>query len=164
MDLKSLQKLPHKWWKRNQKYEPCLENVLVDMEGFNVTIKLNENELKENIVALTNLHLYEDRNPTRFDWFYAINTELMEYKQHPSDEELADIAIFCFLYLKIYYGYSFQHLPKDLHTMYIEPIYSWLANTKQSIINLLIWSLTSTKIKDKIEYNQRREDHVCSRR
>jgi hypothetical protein len=84
----------------------------------------------------------------------------MEYLETKSEDELADIAIFCAIYLRHCYNYNLSDVLKIGPILFIEPLYSWLPNVKLSTINLFRWALTSSKIISKIEYNKTRCDHV----
>ena len=178
MNLIELQKLPHKWWKKDQKYIPCEENIPVDYLGETVHFTYDAQLYREEIYALSNIQLISNILPTRFDCYYAINTEIMEYQdaiQHtrsnmypliPIRDEAADIAIFCALYLKWYHNYDLTQIqPHGEELLYLEPIYSWLPNIKVHVIQLLKWAVTVAKdaIPKKINYNGRRPDHATSR-
>jgi len=166
MDLGEMQKLPHKWWKKGIDYLPCKRDVYADLVYkslsiypffvFEVIKKLDELVLNGNII------------PTKFDWYYAINTELLEFveaeKTPEKYEEMADVAIFCTLCLKYEYDYSIHNIINDYHFVKKKeilwgPIMSWLPDEKQHIVNLLLWALSSPSIIKKIEYNRRRIDH-----
>jgi len=172
LSLDELQKLPHKWWKKNQSYKPATEDILVELDYYDTTVTVNYklphyyNQRKKYLLALANLTLHPHVTPTRFDWFYAINTELLEFIQAPNfverEDEMADVAIFCALCLKYYYGYDVKDLivlPATTKLVSLGPIYNWLPNIKQQLIDTLLWALQTPKLLQKIEYNQRRIDH-----
>lgn len=175
--LEQLQNMPHKWWKKDQKYIPCKENLPVEFEGEFVSFTYEQERYREEIYALSHIALISNIIPTRFDCYYAINTELMEYLEaniHTKSymfphinirEEAADIAIFCALYLKWYHDYDLTQIQSHGEEFFwLEPVYSWLPNTKLHIIQLLKWAVTIAKdaIPKKINYNGRRPDHVSS--
>ncbi len=182
MNLDELQKLPHKWWKKNQPYIPCRENLIIDYDGENVEFQFNRKELLPSLEALTNITAINDIVPTKFDCCYAINTEIMEYiyaKRHtrsnndmslPEREEAADIAIFTALYLKWYFGFNLHWFASPLHLVppfneiyYLEPVFSWTSEAE--LIQLLKWSVSVAKeqVIKKLQYNEKRDDHVFSR-
>lgn len=166
MKLEYLQKLPHKWWKKNQRYIPCRENILVDSVGF-ITSTNHNFDVIEKIKAIDNIEFYNNVTPTKYDWYFAINTELMEYLETKDADELADIAVFCGLCLKNHYKVNLLNTKYDVmldRTFYVEPIYSNLYNPEIAIFRMFKWALTSDKILSKIKYNETRRDHVCVRR
>lgn len=180
MNLEQLQKLPHKWWKKNQTYIPCEENLIIDYDGENVEFQFNRKELLPSLEALANIVTI--KIPTKFDYCYAINTEIMEYleaRKHSRShmdqtlearEEAADIAIFTALYLKWYFDFNLHWFASPLYltpifpeVYYLEPVFSW--TSKDELIQLLKWSVSVAKeqVIKKLQYNEKRDDHVFSR-
>lgn len=182
MNLDELQKLPHKWWKKNQTYIPCKENLIIDYDGETMEFRFSRRELLPSLEALTNITAINDIIPTKFDCCYAINTEIMEYIQARSHtrshadstlearEEAADIAIFTALYLKLYFDFNLHWFASPLHltnpfgeVYYLEPVFSW--TSKDELVQLLKWSVSVAKeqVIKKLQYNEKRDDHVFSR-
>lgn len=158
MNLKEMQSLPHKWWKKDVNYIPCDKDLPIELGSFRTNASLN----KENLSYLNKLTLHNPNLiPTLYDWLYAINTELLEFHDTPSPveryKEMADVAIFCALCLKYYYQYDIlaTQLTKQVT---IKPIYSY-EDPFMQIIDTLIWSSSSPFIPYKINFNKERIDH-----
>lgn len=169
--LEEMQTLPHKWWKKNKTYVPCTENILVDFYDREFRIEFVSYEFRKDILALSKyLEITTEVIPTRFDYMYAINTELLEYDKETHFEakrlERADVAIFCALFLRLHYNWSaeeFLDWPAKNIRIDVSPVYSWLPNVQRHVKNLLIWGITGGKVLEKIDYNKGRADHDYSR-
>lgn len=171
-NLKEMQSLPHKWWKKNKVYIPCSENIPIDFYDRVFYTYFASYEFRQDILALSKyLEITTNIIPTRFDYMYAINTELLEYDNEKHFEarrlERADVAIFCALFLKIHFNWSAEEMldwsARDIR-IDVAPVYSWLPNVQQHVKKLLIWGISGGKVLEKIKYNKERADHDYSRR
>lgn len=171
MDLKYMQALPHKWWKKDVDYKPCTKNLPIEFGNFRVFINPKSLE-RRNFELLKELTLYPKVNPTIYDWLYAINTELLEFQATNSVkeryEEMADIAIFCALCLKYYFNVETSVLtnpPIKSSVIVIQPLYYHNDDdhVKDLVLQTYLWASQSPFIEYKINYNQRRIDHGCFR-
>ena len=169
MNLEQMQALPHKWWKKSVRYTRCHENILIDLPVKEIFIDVtfpSRSRRINDLIALEALKLEAKVTPSRFDWFYAINTELLEWQDATSiediEQEMADVAIFCALCLKYYFNVrvtDLMHQRKKTKKVFVGPVYSWDVNVRLHITNLLLWALNSPVIEKKIRFNQRRIDH-----
>jgi len=167
MNLKEMQSLPHKWWKKDTTYMPCTKDLPIDMGSFQVHVILNNQQI-ENIHALKELTLHSNVQPALYDWLYAINTELLEFNDTRSPieryKEMADIAIFCALCLKYQFHYDISNINyKIADDVTVQPVYSYHA-LPNDIIQLLTWASSSPFIPYKIKFNKERIDHGHFRR
>lgn len=181
------QNLPHKWWKKGKYYEPSLNYIPVIFDTVFIAEEVVPKSLilmKANIDILYDMEVIGNKKvtPTKYDYIYAINAELWELKLALEDlstgsnpqkmkainYELADLAIFCYLYLTKYEYLSITTLIDNLFVEFgdellvtaegnLKPI--TIESTERDIHLLLLYGLMSNNLDEKLDYNRKRSDH-----
>lgn len=165
-----LQAKPHKWWKRDRLYIPLTEDLDID---YPITPEKFTN--KNSLSVINNLYILQhsvelinDIIPTKYDYCYAINMEIMEFytAKTPEDKELemCDIAIFAALALKSIFNVDLTKIPIRTIDVELDYIYALHPDFRQKLIEFVLLGASSRNIKDKLKYNIRREDHGNPRR
>ena len=179
--LSEIKVIPYKWWKKDLEVKRLTKEVsrpfgqYLDLPKVNDHSDLRSKDIKTKITYLHELKMYGNQiNHSRYNHLLAINEEILEYIVEKLDgkdgmEELADILIFTYLYLRNYdreskYNLSGINIKND-ERKWIGFQFRWVsrANDFEQLYDLYRYCLQNVPLKtliDKVYYNEIRGDHI----